>query len=356
EGVIAGLLLYDFVMANQERLAELLVVSPKDPEKVGNALFGETRGLVCRDLKLVASCLVPQITREQLRCSAADYILWSLNSFGDSQEKRLHRLNEYFNTYTIGRDVQDCNLVVRARREDDVISRLQRDLNEGIELFAYSISPKNLAKRVSSSITTQELMEILVGKPVEVSTTATSAGVESQRTRAQRRDAVEVQATVVSLGSSQNYLKRSAPSNTDFGWAVIPRKEDSDLSLTAVISVPGWWRSALLIITNCWVTRDQLKNISNVQDSVALSVVQQGSVAPTANDLCKIGTAITSRQELIRLPGSVEEVSRKLGFEVVQEPYLDDDQLASQVLYAGHQGEILLTGGRLWRSTEVTLG
>jgi hypothetical protein len=348
EGILAGLLLYNLMLESPKRFSELWKESPSNPEKVGVALFGDTRELFC---------LVPEITRGQLRCSAAEYILWSLNSFGDNQDRRSHRIDDYFDAQIVGHGLQDCNLVVREKRDGNVVIGLQKDLNDEIELVAYSVSPKNQATRVASSFNTQELLGILLNKPLEVATESANAGVESKRGKTERRDTVEVQATVVSLGSSHNYVGRSAPSNTDFGWAIIPRNEDSEFSLTAVISVPGWWRSALLVVTTCWMGRDQLKDFSNVQDTASLSDVRQGSIAPVTNkDLCKVGTSISSRSELVRLPGSVEEVSRKLGFEVVQEPYLDDDQLAPQVLYAGYQGEILLTGGRLWRSTEVTLG
>jgi hypothetical protein len=51
-------------------------------------------------------------------------------------------------------------------------------------------------------------------------------------------------------------------------------------------------------------------------------------------------------------------VSSKLGFEIVQEPYLkrrhsEENPLGVEI---GRPLDLLLTGGRIWRSTEVTLG
>jgi len=87
--------------------------------------------------------------------------------------------------------------------------------------------------------------------------------------------------------------------------------------------------------------------------------VSQRELRPSARDPAEICAdkrpGNKTETVAVRLPGVVSDVSQKLGFEVVKEPHLDDDQI-SQIVEAGYQGDILLTGGRLLRSTEVTLG
>ena len=73
-----------------------------------------------------------------------------------------------------------------------------------------------------------------------------------------------------------------------------------------------------------------------------------------AEDICE-GKQTQTRTEIVRLPGVANDISRRLGFEIIQEPYLFMDQ-QTQLLHASYKGDIVLKGGRLWRSTQVTLG
>ena len=51
---------------------------------------------------------------------------------------------------------------------------------------------------------------------------------------------------------------------------------------------------------------------------------------------------------VVRLPSAIPEISRKLGFDVLQEPYLYNPE--QRLLTVGHPYSLLLEGGRLWRS------
>jgi hypothetical protein len=143
-------------------------------------------------------------------------------------------------------------------------------------------------------------------------------------------------------------LKSPSVRKTIFGWVVAPRQHgDRDLeqisgqySLTAVISVPSWWRSVELEIETCWIPPTEVGHIFKSQKFFA--------------------EACGQRKEdpmVIRLPGAIPEISRKLGFEVVQEPnILGETKQTAQQLDIGQPGSLLLKGSRLWRSTEVMLG
>jgi hypothetical protein len=69
--------------------------------------------------------------------------------------------------------------------------------------------------------------------------------------------------------------------------------------------------------------------------------------------------SVRSFQDIVRLPGAISELSSKLGFEIVQEPHLKLplDQAPPPIrVEVGRPFNLLLTGFRIWRSTEVTLG
>ncbi|HMB75233.1 MAG TPA: hypothetical protein VKN76_02450, partial [Kiloniellaceae bacterium] len=107
-------------------------------------------------------------------------------------------------------------------------------------------------------------------------------------------------------------------------------------TLSALISVPSGWRSLELDVSWCW------KSLRDLRPKKRAKLVQ---------NKCNKDNEKTYN---LRLPGSVRDVSRKLGIEVVEEPYLRTRW--DQTLEVGRSGRIILKGGLLWRSTKVTLG
>jgi hypothetical protein len=105
--------------------------------------------------------------------------------------------------------------------------------------------------------------------------------------------------------------------------------------MTAFISIPGWWRTVEVQIKTCWLSRTASSEIKSPVD-----------VCP--------GSTKTSPPATVRLPSAIPEISRKLGFDVVQQPSLYEPK--SQELVVGQRGLLMLEGARLWRSTEVTAG
>jgi hypothetical protein len=94
-----------------------------------------------------------------------------------------------------------------------------------------------------------------------------------------------------------------------------------------------------LEIETCWIAREELSSLS-LDPNGRLVICRKPDKHP--------------KKAVVRLPGAIAELSRKLGFDVLQEPYLNDN--ARQVLEIGQPGALILRGARLWRSTEVTLG
>jgi hypothetical protein len=288
-----------------------------------------------------------------------------LNGFGNPFTAADERIETYLDMQTIGRMLEDCNVAVTTKEpKEKTASLLRESLNASSEVYAYNVSPRNLSRRVAASISARRALQAAIGAQGSSGPAEASANVGGGRTRAEHREELELEPFIVPFARSRNAPSGKTPYATDFGWAVAPRRnddgakfEDGQHALAAVVSMPGWWRSAELSVTTCWVPRTALKQLANTATGGrAKAAGPTITVSPQVKDFCEAGQSASVQTELIRLPGTIQEVSRKLGFEVVQEPNLDDVQLFPQVLQVGYGGEVLLTGGRLWRSTEVTLG
>jgi hypothetical protein len=127
----------------------------------------------------------------------------------------------------------------------------------------------------------------------------------------------------------------------EFGWIVAPETADAstrslpveERMLGALVAVPGWWRTVLLRVCTAGIAEDELPKV----DDPAYWQV---------HGRCRV--------EALRLPGTGAELSRRFGIEVLTTPYVLTQQTFE--LRAGNRARLLLEGGRLWRSTVVTLG
>ncbi len=138
---------------------------------------------------------------------------------------------------------------------------------------------------------------------------------------------------------------------TRFGWVIQPRltadttwsgnpvfrQLPGHYSLSAVISIPSWWRSVKLQVNKCWLTEPKLgATISSLCDN-------HSSKSPTFS---------------VKVPANVHEINQKLKFAVLKSPSLTPDNYDDhhhQKIEVGRKGAILLEGLRLWRSTVVLL-
>ena len=223
-------------------------------------------------------------------------------------------------------------------------------------MFSYSVTPKNLSENVSTASEVKDAFEMLAQHhfgPEEKN--GGNFFARALRQRSEQLRSILANPLVVGFASGKQPLetikspdgrdKLSVVHTTEFGWIIAPHMRSSEqlvqidgqYALTAVISVPSWWRSVELDIQTCWISRETLDRATEVKNETGL--------------LCK-----TTKPEwtIVQLPGAIQELSRKLGFEVVQEPYVTDHTV--QDMEVGREGFLVLTGGRLWRSTAVTVG
>jgi len=159
-----------------------------------------------------------------------------------------------------------------------------------------------------------------------------------------------------------------------FGWVIAPQyRGNSEVrerlwqphhqyTLSAVISVPSWWRFLDLKISKCWLTDEDFRsaggksvwtaagNNPEVKTNKNDSIRERG----TPIDNCGNGDEASIR---VKVPGDSAEISRKLSVEVADVPRLAADMKYMKIrLRVGHRAAIVITGSRLWRNTRVTLG
>lgn len=356
ENLVSGVLLYEKIFAiatgaYSEGDAWQIVPSPDDYSAFGSRALA--------DVKSPDNCIwkgICYVNDAQLRCFAADFIKSTLNLF--SQRFSGQEIDDFLTLRTVGREINDCNILVipfpkkreknmpQATELEAFLKFFEKELNLNTDAFAYSVTPKNLAENISTAAETRDAFELLARNK------ATQTDVGSfLRSRSERNRAIVAHPIVVGFGSSDfNHLKKETASpegvrNIDFGWIIAGRLGknksyshiDGQYALSSFISVPGWWQTVNVIITRCWISRTALTELE-----------------PTANatTICPKGTP--SVQTTVRLPGAIPEISHKLGFDVVQQPSIVRPR--QHELVVGRRGSLLLEGQRLWRSTEVTAG
>jgi hypothetical protein len=294
------------------------------------------------------------------QCFAADILRASLDKFKKLNENSPQQIENFLALEIVGRQQNNCQLSVAGHKDvDKAVGRLKYFLNMDTETFAYSVTPKSLSQNISSSSEIRDAYDLLLHFPVGASQTETNAFVDALKDRSERIKAIVAHPFVVGFGSGRDPLedllgkepneKSTVVRKTVFGWAILPRlteggrleQSDDQYALTAVISVPSWWLSVALNIETCWLPRNK----------VDLAVSDEASNFVTCDKTMK-----QQVRTVIRLPGSHEDLERKLGVEVIQEPHIDNTSDFPQNLDVYEPGSLLLSGLRLWRSTAVTMG
>jgi hypothetical protein len=314
-----------------------------------------------------ASCKLPGPSTSDFTCFAADYVQASVNAFWDRPQPG-HDFDDviyFMDANVIGRQTQNCRLVVsrmsnrrpsldsvqdkceRGKFWTDPVGRLKCRLNDATEVYSYSISPKNLVQRVSTLSDTRDALQALFNAHLGTQGSDLQSLFQILQQESNKARAIESNPIVIgfSLPSGKSWADKQ---KTEFGWAIAPqlrvegRREqvDGQYDLAAVISVPSWWRSVRLEIKRCWLPRETLHKTEDF------------GACPGKEEISG---------DLVRLPGDIRGVSEKLRFDVVQEPHLSipgnmEPYGPAFTLQVGEPADLILTGGRLWRSTEVTLG
>lgn len=174
---------------------------------------------------------------------------------------------------------------------------------------------------------------------------------------------------------TKRFKDSNAVTGTTIGWALRAPLDPRQLSskqhtaiqrtLTATVSVPAWWPALEVELGSCWLDEDLDDMDSKLarQDVFAfckelnLSYLDRISkFLPLTRPKDEAGRLNKMILELPTSIRSTSEISRTIGIEVIREPYIKESSRDTPKLEIGRPGELLLEGGRLWRSTVVTLG
>ena len=270
------------------------------------------------------------------------------------QATRLSQLDKYFTYEVNGCDMQQCRLVLNAKpgAHKNLIKAL-KDVNQS---FSYAVTPQIQTQRIALLNKQKQQLNSLVNASLQGGGNKTEGLVQQLNTLEKELEMLERHPLVVGFGDWQYQEKdeekaESDPINneTRFGWVIQPRLTGSPstsdgpefqqlpghYSLSAVISIPGWWRSVTVQVNKCWLSRPKL--------SASISSLCGKNNVPAFN---------------IKVPGHTYELNQKLGTEVIKNPHLlpeIHDLNHMQLIEVGRKGVVLLEGDRLWRSTVVML-
>jgi hypothetical protein len=256
---------------------------------------------------------------------------------------------------------QECR---RGKSTQTFIKWFDSLLNDHAKAFAYGVTPRQLSERISALLEDQVAARLGLAAAVGAPDVANAETVlKFLRDKAQTIEAIRRHPLVVGFGDfrrANSQTGQSAGSQTtakaNFGWVISPHFDLTggsgrgthitvQHSLAAMVSVPSWWKSMRVTISQCW--------ISEVGHEAFMSTHGAGldKWCPPHDDTRKpVGFKV-------QLPGSVAEIDQKLRVSVIQEPYLVQTRvIAEQGLEEGRNGRVVLEGGRLWKSPVVTLG
>ena len=322
------------------------------------------------ELRKIESEIVNKFRKSIVKCVAGDYFVWLYTDHIDEMGKE-PRIDKFISLINRWGGFADCEFDVNANTRknvaynnggnlrDDPWIKLRDELNRDNEVFVYSVDPKELMQRASAAKKAQLAWQFGANVGGRIGNLAPiEGGVNGYKDMTNNLDEIENHPIVLPLGEGQSSISSNGPYKLEFGWVIEPRiglspnnssQIDGTYSLSAVISVPGWWQSLDAQYRMCWIEPSRLDQQRERNGAWDLEVI---------DEICAKGFSTATQPtstDVIRLPHTANEISRKLGYELQPSPHLEQQQLG-QALYSGLPGDVILAGDRLWRSTEVFLG
>jgi hypothetical protein len=280
--------------------------------------------------------------------------------------------------------------------EKEAWERMRCSLDNNNEMFVYDVEPKHLAQRVSALTQIERMYALAFGAKVKAAGEGGEASGAARISAERQMDEIENHAIVLPLGEGASSVQRHGPHTISFGWVIAPQigsdgrrlQIDGDYALSAVISAPSWWGSVKATYTMCWIDPSAIHSVERLNglwaseriaticdqhnDARSADAPKAGAQSPIMAILDRWGSVLDHwakppsdvsansssashmTEDLIRLPNGATDIARKLGFDFLAEPHLDNRKLPEQLI-AGYPGDLLLQGDRLWRSTDVFL-
>jgi hypothetical protein len=327
---------------NPKGCSQLFDVLKNDDPTLGNSMRG-----------------LPEIAQPFIRRVIAEFLRAKLNDELRSNHV-LRPLGNFFEPRLGGCELEECTLLLgpkinvnmkgsdkrvgRMAYDDDMLKYLQAVLNAGARTFSYAVTPTEMVQRLASEGSVRADLQAALQTAAAASSNTVEIVLSGLRELEHRIEMRYRNPIVVGFGTPDV----AGRPMTEFGWIIrprlIPKREPGyedyrqmarHYPLTAVISVPSWWKSLKITVHTQWVNTNKLE---------------------TPKDPAPNGQESTF---YIQIPGSVKEIKEKLRYEVRKEPYIDDKATRShgtQHVEIGRPARIIFEGGRLWRSTVVSMG
>lgn len=228
----------------------------------------------------------------------------------------------------------------------------------GNQVYAYTVTPKESVQRLSSVLSSRVARSLRASLGAKVANSEQMASFSDVREELQQ--AMLRRPLVVGLPDQGPNGKQSDVAR--FGWLIGPRVDvdngkmifrhaPTQTSLSAIISVPSWWRKVGVKTVTCWVSERGIVEHLRVGAGLLEPFV---GIKECREKLDDKGPGRTL-QYAVRLPSSPSEISRQLGLDVERRPRVNV-RPASLIRIGQDDVRILIEGGHLWRSTVVTLG
>lgn len=230
---------------------------------------------------------------------------------------------------------------------DDGREQFKKSLHGYSNAYAYVVTPKESVLRLNraSALQLESAFRAHLGL-TQVAGNLQAGGGFSRKTQS-LANLLERRPVVVGFSRPSN------ASSARFGWLIGPRPvSGSDgafrfrhlpvqNALTAVVSVPAWWRRAKVKIDTTWLD----KNGNSVPKETIIG-----------NN--KSGTSADKFSFEVRLPGDLATITSLLTANLEIGPKIATHLMTKKeiAVVAGQSARILIPGPNLWRSTVVTLG
>lgn len=288
-------------------------------------------------------------------------------------------IDQFFPKTEVDCSFDGCSLVLvpsalaeergeQASKEGTTIETFRNALNgsENDRAFVYAVTPTELAQTLAAEdLTRTSLLAALrsaaSSSGAEVDATVRGLNAFENRVEMRLRNpkvigfVAEPESDRSTGEQEKDYAgeQEKRYERARFGWIIRPRfaplgeerssrvrQMPGSYPLSAVISIPSWWQHLVIEVRTAWVD----PNVDSVR--AAFGTHRNGQCAPP-----------NCSTHSLQIPGSVNEIKEKLKYEVRKQPYIDFDATpGGQSLEIGFLGQIVLQGGRLWRSTVVRMG
>ncbi len=267
----------------------------------------------------------------------------------DGETKKPYKLSHYFDFNIEGCFPQKCSIRVGVKTEtnnENLAETLQTELGTKAYVQTYRVVPEKIWK--SGKLSTDDRSQAIFN----------SLGFDVNAEKQSSRQSIEDFNQVIGFADWGNKSNKSElvqdKAETKFGWLFLPHPENVKTTqpptpiqekLTALVSIPSWWRLINFKIQTCWLPRSALQqNVS----TTGLCPEHKNSNTDAKNDEKELESV-----GIIKLPGTSVDISRSLRYLVLESPRILSGK---EIVEVGRKAILTIEGSRLWKNPRVKLG